>query len=72
MIKDCKDVEVRGICPFDDLIMEMFKSRDDLHALHSIEGYIIKNKYDYCLVHLLTLVNCCRGYINTSLMADKK
>ena len=63
MIKDCKDATDRGIYPFDDLIMEMFESREDLDRLKALEAYVIKNKYDYCLVHLLTLINCCRGYM---------
>lgn len=65
MIKDCKDATDRGIIPFDDLILELFKNRADPPKLQAIEEYIIKNKYDYCLVHLLTLVNCCRGYQTT-------
>ncbi len=71
MIKGCVDRTDKGIMPFDELIIEMFEKRDDLNALHSIEQYIIKNKYDYCLLHLLTLINCCRGYINTKLIDDK-
>lgn len=63
MIKDCKDATDRGIFEFDDLIMEMFEARKDKDRLMAIEAYIIKNKFDYCLVHLLTLVSCCRGYI---------
>lgn len=63
MIKDCKDATDRGIMDFDDLIIEMFESREDLKRLKAVEEYIIKNKYDYCLVHLLTLLSCCRGYM---------
>ena len=62
MIKDCKDSTDKGIMPFDDLIIEMFENRKDLKSLMALESYVIKNKYDYCLVHLLTLLSCCRGY----------
>ncbi len=62
-MKGCQDSTDRGIYPFDDLIIEMFKNREDLQALKAIEQYVIKNKYDYCLVNLLTLLNCCRGYM---------
>jgi hypothetical protein len=63
MIKGCQDRTDRGIYPFDDLIMEMFNHQSDRNQLHAIEAYIIKNKYDYCLVHLHTLLSCCRGYL---------
>lgn len=65
MIKDCRDAEDIGIFEFDDLIMEMFEARKDLNRLKALEEYVIKNKYDYCLVHLCTLLSCCRGYIAT-------
>ena len=58
MIENYEDATDRGIYPFDDLIMEMFESREDLNKLKAIESYIIKNKNDYCLVHLFTLVTC--------------
>lgn len=63
MIKGCQDATDRGIFEFDDLIMEMFDARKDKNRLIAIEAYIIKNKYDYCLIHLVTLINCCKGYI---------
>lgn len=63
MIKGCQDTTDRGVFPFDELIIEMFQNRGDLKKLKAIEQYVIKNKYDYCLVHLLTLINCCRGYM---------
>jgi hypothetical protein len=63
MIKNCEDAKDRGIYPFDNLIIEMFEARQNLGRLKDLEAYIIKNKYDYCLVHLLTLTNCCQGYM---------
>ena len=64
MIKNCQDSTNTWVYPFDELIMEMFEKREDLNSLQAIHAYIIENKYDYCLVHLLTLISCCIGYMS--------
>ena len=63
MIGNCQDATDKAIMPFDDLILEMFKYKDDLSKLKAIQSFVEDNRYDYCLVHLMTLRTCVLGYI---------
>jgi len=65
VIKNCEDSNDTWVYPFDDLIMEMFEAKEDLNKLKALYAYIIENKYDYCLVHLYTLISCCKGYMTS-------
>lgn len=48
--------------PFEDLIIEMFRNRNDFIYLNSVDEYLYKYAGDYCLVHLSTLKAALRGY----------
>ncbi len=49
--------------PFEELIYEMYQHQKDREMLLSIEELIITNKDDYCPVHLFTLINAIKGYL---------
>ncbi len=49
--------------PFEELIFEMYQNQNDREVLLDIEQIIITNKDDYCPVHLFTLINAIKGYL---------
>lgn len=62
-IANCKDNVPALGTTFDELILLMFDSRYNLEGLEEIQKYIIKYKYQYCPLHISTLTNCIKGYI---------
>lgn len=49
--------------PFDDIIIALFDKRNDKEFLNEMHTFVIKNKYDYSLIHLYTLSATIIGYL---------
>ena len=56
-------METETAIPFEDLIIELYNNQKDKQFLLEVENFIIKNKEDYSLVYLHTLVNTIKGYL---------
>lgn len=47
---------------FYDILIILYDNRSDIKMIDRIGDYVFENKYDYCLVHLYTILYLISGY----------
>lgn len=55
--------DLENVIPFDEIVIELFENREDKNHVDAMYKYIHKNKYNFCLIHLITLDAICVGYL---------